>query len=251
MPTLSVTACSWISRPMIRRVSPNGIDAKAARPKNTDTNGASLNMSRSACAGVKSSLVSILTASASGWSRPRIRMPKIDARLAPMRSCMIADCLRSTQVSRPPKFSTTNMTKPTGMACSSRSSARPLMPGPSALRDQARIREAAIGHPGEGLQLPGPAIEHLLGARGHEGRLGAAQRAAQTAQALPVGHRVAQRLHHGAEPLHAALEVREGAFPLDVGRAGQDEVRARAGGVGVGPLEHDHLRSAEGSGHVR
>jgi hypothetical protein len=116
MPTFRVTAWSWISRPMIWSVSPKGMEAKAVSPKNTDTNGASLNISRSACAGVKSSLVSIFTASASGWSSPRMRMPKIEARLAPMRSCMIADCLRSTQVKSPPKFSTTNMTKPTGIA---------------------------------------------------------------------------------------------------------------------------------------
>src|SRR4026207_2072137 len=83
MPTFRVTAWSWISRPMIWSVSPKGMEAKAVSPKNTDTNGASLNISRSACAGVKSSLVSIFTASASGWSSPRMRMPQIDARLAP------------------------------------------------------------------------------------------------------------------------------------------------------------------------
>ena len=47
-------------------VSPNGIDAKAASAKNTDTKGASLNSNRSAWAGMKSSFVSILIASATG-----------------------------------------------------------------------------------------------------------------------------------------------------------------------------------------
>ena len=71
-----------------------------------------MNSSLSARAGMKSSFVSIFIASASGWSSPRIRMrkPKMEARLAPMRSCMMADCLRSTQVRSPPKLSTTNMT---------------------------------------------------------------------------------------------------------------------------------------------
>src|SRR6266849_2490604 len=102
MPTLRVTAWSWISRPKILRVSPKGMDAKAPRAKNTDTKGASLKSIRSAWAGMKSSFVSILTASASGCRSPRMRIPKMLARLAPIRSCMIADCLRSTQVRSPP-----------------------------------------------------------------------------------------------------------------------------------------------------
>ena len=110
MPTLSVTAWSCDRRaPRSVRVSPKGMEAKAASAKKTDTNGASTNSSRSARAGMKSSFVSILMASARGWSSPRTRMPKIEARLAPMRSCMIADCLRSTQVRMPPRFSTTNI----------------------------------------------------------------------------------------------------------------------------------------------
>src|SRR6059036_1388802 len=40
-------------------------------------------------------------------------MPKIDARLAPMRSCMIADCLRSTQPSRAATFRTNSITNAT------------------------------------------------------------------------------------------------------------------------------------------
>src|SRR5215813_11111840 len=46
-------------------------------------------------------------------------MPKIDARLAPIRSCMIADCLRSTQPSSAATFRTnsiTNSTRPSAMA---------------------------------------------------------------------------------------------------------------------------------------
>ena len=125
MPTFSVTAWRVISRPNRWRVSPKGMEAKAASAKNTDTKGASTKSSRSARAGMKSSLVSILMASASGWSRPRMRMPKMDARLAPMRSCMMADCLRSTQVRIPPKLSTTNMMKATGMALTIRSPGSP------------------------------------------------------------------------------------------------------------------------------
>ncbi|MBF8287278.1 MAG: hypothetical protein HW381_386, partial [Candidatus Rokubacteria bacterium] len=125
MPTFSVTAWSWISRPAILSVSPKGIEAKAASPKKTDTNGASVNISRSARAGMNASFVSSLIASASGWSRPRTRMPKMLARLAPIRSCMMADCLRSTQPRIPPKLSTTNMVKATGRAISRRSSAMP------------------------------------------------------------------------------------------------------------------------------
>ena len=106
-------------------MSPKGMEAKAASAKNTDTKGASTKSSRSARAGMKSSLVSILMASATGWSRPRMRMPKMDARLAPMRSCMMADCLRSTQVRIPPKLSTTNMMKATGMALTIRSPGSP------------------------------------------------------------------------------------------------------------------------------
>ena len=68
--------------------------------------GASVWRTRSAPAGMMSSFVNILTASASGWNSPINRKPKMLARFAPIRSCMMADCLRSTQVCSPARFRT-------------------------------------------------------------------------------------------------------------------------------------------------
>ncbi len=83
MPAFSSTACSEISRPPTWRTSPNGIVAKPDSAKKTDTTGATRKSTRSARAGMKSSLVSILSASASGWKSPNSRRPRIEARLAP------------------------------------------------------------------------------------------------------------------------------------------------------------------------
>ena len=48
-----------------------------------------------------------------------MRKPKIEARLAPMRSCMIADCLRSTQPEQPAQVqhehASTKSTRPKAM----------------------------------------------------------------------------------------------------------------------------------------
>src|SRR5215470_12968721 len=252
MPTFSVTAWSWISRPAIVRVSPKGIEAKAASAKKTDTNGASVNISRSARAGMKSSLVSILTASASGWSRPRMRMPKMLARFAPIRSCMIADCLRSTHVSIPPKLSTMNMVKATGIAMSRRSIARPLMLSPwrPVADGPARVADTPIGHAAEARHSGRKRVEDLLGALGGEHRVLEAERFADHGQDQPVGPRLSQGLERGPEPLHASLEVREGAFPLDVGGARQAEVRPGRGVVGVGTLEDHGFHTVERRQHI-
>ena len=156
-PALSSTACSEISRPPTRRTSPNGIVAKPHRAKKTDTTGAAWKSTRSARTGMKSSLVSILIASASGWKSPKSRRPRIGARLAPTRSCMTADCLRSTQVRSPPRFSTRPMTKATRAKAMPRSTARALTraPGPLQSRGEAdrcgrESSERAVAHPREG-----------------------------------------------------------------------------------------------------
>ena len=48
--------------------------------------------------GIKSSLVNIFTASAIQWNKPSAVKPSISARLAPIRSCMMALCFLSTHV---------------------------------------------------------------------------------------------------------------------------------------------------------
>ena len=53
---------------------------------------------RCAPVGIVSSFVIILITSASGWIRPSALKPRMLARFAPMRSCISALCLRSTQV---------------------------------------------------------------------------------------------------------------------------------------------------------
>src|SRR6185369_3975066 len=164
------------SRPPRRRVSPNGIEAKATRAKKTETNGASQNRNRSARAGLKSSLVSSLMASASGWNSPSTRKPKIEARLAPTRSCMIADCLRSTQPRSPPRFSTNIITKNTRAKATPRSritgSGRDRRPA-AGRRGHARrggtgdhlpgVPDALIRQPREGRDRPTEIAEPVLG----------------------------------------------------------------------------------------
>jgi len=103
-------SCKLISfRPMIS-TSPNGMTAKPTSAKNTEMAGAMVKRNFSAATGRKLSLVNILTASAIAWKRPIRRNPKMEARFAPIRSCISALCLRSTQVRRPPKFNTKSKT---------------------------------------------------------------------------------------------------------------------------------------------
>jgi len=72
--------------------------ANAARAGVKAISGQMVWRKRWAPVGTKSSLVIILMASVIGWISPMIRIPKISARFAPIRSCMRALCLRSTQV---------------------------------------------------------------------------------------------------------------------------------------------------------
>src|SRR3989442_6166980 len=275
VPTFRVTGCSGISRPARCRVSPNGIDAKAASAKKTETKGASVNRKRSARAGRKSSLVSILMASASGWKSPMSRSPKMEARLAPMRSCMIADCLRSTQVSRPPTFSTNSMTKATRPNAIPRSITRrgatpPFRTLPlSIARAQpaleqrssscarglssrayqlAGVADGLVGHPGNGRDRSAQLVDPVLGACG-QGRL--PERGEDASQDLPIGEGLAQLVDGRPEPLHASLEVREGAVPFHPGRRRQDPAGQRAGRVGVGAAPDERLHRPQGRARLR
>src|SRR6185436_1694738 len=240
MPTFSVTACSWNSRPPTRSVSPNGIDANATRAKKTDTNGASEKRSLSARAGRKSSFVSILMASARGWNSPMARKPRIEARLAPIRSCMMADCLRSTQVSSPPRFRTniiTNMTRPkatprSSITGSGRDPGAPPRRWGHARRGRARdhlagVADALVRQPREArdgaAQLAEPVLGPAAGRRPAGGREDAAEQ-------VPLSQRRAERLHRRPEALHASLEVRERALALDPGRRREHPVGALARG---------------------
>src|SRR5262249_35541998 len=91
-------------------------------------------------------------------------MPKIDARLAPMRSCMIADCLRSTQPSSAATFRTnsiTNATRPKAMARSTSM----LGAGRRGTGERAPgVADELIAEPRERRHGLGELTEELLGA---------------------------------------------------------------------------------------
>src|SRR5262245_24012184 len=114
------------------------------------------------------------------------RIPKIAARLAPMRSCMMADCLRSTQVKSPPTLSTNSITKAT------RPKAMPRSATPRLRRRHhlAAVAHALVGEAGErrhGLaERPEPVFGPLL----TDGR---SQRLQHPTDDLPVRPRLAQR----------------------------------------------------------
>src|SRR5262249_15280408 len=96
MPTSSDAACRLIVRPAISRTSPNGITANAAMAGTTAITGASVCSRRSAPAGRTSSLRRNFTGSATRVLMiPWPAKPKMAARLAPMRSWMMALTLRS------------------------------------------------------------------------------------------------------------------------------------------------------------
>ena len=79
-------------------VSPKGTATMVTETKKKENVGASQWRARWENVGAKSSLKSILMASAKGWKRPKSLNPKTEARLAPMRSCITALSFRSTQV---------------------------------------------------------------------------------------------------------------------------------------------------------
>src|SRR5262245_1334627 len=176
-------------------------------------------------------------------------MPKIDARLAPIRSCMMADCLRSTQPRSAATFSTnsiTNATRPKAMprsismlwgrlgrrgpspatscgsrcACGRRRGGR--VPG---------IADQLIAEPRESRYRLGQLTEQVLRARGREAL---AERGHHAPDDLPFGQRLTQGLDRSAEALHAPLEVGVGALALDPGGRRQHPVGVRAGPVRVG-----------------
>src|SRR5258705_6624599 len=242
-----VTAWSGTTRPATWSVSPNGIEAKATSAKKTETAGARSKSSRSARAGRKSSFVSILRVSASGWNRPRARKPKMDARFAPMRSCMIADCLRSTQPSSAATFSTnsiTNITRPNAIPRSiSMLWARRRRHGERV----SRVADQLIAEPREGRHRGRELAEPVLGAH-RRGRL--AQRRQHAGHDLPFGQRLAQRLDRLAEALNPSLEVRVRPLALDPRRGRQHPVGMRARPVRVGAGEDDGVDDPERFEHV-
>src|SRR5215510_16277462 len=141
-------------------------------------------------------------------------MPKIDARLAPIRSCMMADCLRSTRPRSAATFKTnsiTNATRPKAMprsismlrACGRRRGQR--VPG---------IADQLIAEPREGRYRLGQLAEQVLRAGRGEAL---AERGHHAADDLPFGHCLAQRLDRGPEALHPPLEVGVGSLALDPG----------------------------------
>src|SRR5665213_1625747 len=86
---------------------PKGKTAKATTAVQTARKGAKVCKKWLALGGIKSSLSTPLAASARLCTRPIARMPQMSARLAPMRSCMSAACLRSTQPKMRPPMSMT------------------------------------------------------------------------------------------------------------------------------------------------
>ncbi len=102
MPTSSDAACRLMVRSPISSTSPNGMTAKAAMAGITASTGASVCSRRSAPAGRTSSLSRNLIGSATSvLIRPWPANPKMAARLAPMRSWMMALTLRSKNTPRP------------------------------------------------------------------------------------------------------------------------------------------------------
>src|SRR5512140_3811570 len=95
---LRATTWSGIRRPNRLIVSPKGTATMVTETKKKENVGASQWRVRWAKVGAKSSLKSSLMASAKGWKRPKILSPKTEALLAPIRSCITALSLRSTQV---------------------------------------------------------------------------------------------------------------------------------------------------------
>src|SRR3989454_3623636 len=267
MPTFSVTAWRGTERSATWRVSPNGIEANATRAKKTDTNGASSKSRRSARAGRKSSLVSIFSVSARGWNRPRARTPKMDARLAPMRSCMIADCLRSTQPRRAATFRTKsimNATRPNAMPRSiiGESPVRLGRRGPSPAtscgshrwtrrshgEQPPRVPERLVAEPREGGHGRGELAEPVLRA---SRRRRLAQGRQHPTHDLPFGQRLAEWLDRLPEALHAALEIRVRPVALDPGRRREHPVGADARAVDVGAGEDDRLDGPQRLEHLR
>src|SRR2546426_6174157 len=113
MPTLRFAACSVIVRSPMMRTSPKGMAMKVTSAGTSARIGARVCKSLSAPGGTKSSLVKSLIGSATKvLMMPRLKgsLPKIAARLAPMRSCTAALPLRSTHKSNPPRLSTIKRT---------------------------------------------------------------------------------------------------------------------------------------------
>src|SRR5262245_25836036 len=161
------------------------------------------------------------------------RRPKIDARLAPMRSCMIADCLRSTQPRMAATLRTNTITKatrPNAMPESRITGSPRLRLALPPTRPSRRRLHAMAGRLGRG--GGGRAGEHrhvgadgLIGEgreRGHrlrqltEPELGAPERSRaaehvqDAAEQIPAGERVAERLDGRAKALDATEKVGEG-----------------------------------------
>src|SRR5581483_1653108 len=181
----------------------------------------------------------------------------IEARLAPTRSCITADCLRSTQVRSPPRFRTNPMTNATRANAIPRSAAsaplialplsRPRPASPGRLRDRAGDRRALIAEPGvreprERRDPLGQLAEQLLGPPRPPV---VAERPRDRGEDLPVGPGLAAREDRAPEPLDPAVDVRERALALDVRRARQHAVRPGAGPVGVRPLVDEAVDPAE------
>ena len=110
-----------------------------------------------------------------GMEQPQARMPKMEARLAPMRSCMIADCLRSTQVRMPAQVQHHEHREGDGAEAREEVAAPPLMTRPPVRHRRGR-GSSCRRYAGT---APASALEHLVGARGGEHRVG--QRRAPTA----------------------------------------------------------------------
>src|SRR5262244_4412711 len=153
-------------------------------------------------------------------------MPKIEARLAPMRSCMMADCLRSTQPSSAATFRTksiTNRTRPKAMARSiSMLGARRRGAGewPPVVADELIAESRECRH------RLGELAEDLLGA---VRRQRFAEHRHHAPDDLPFGQRLAEGLDRLPEALHPSPEIGVRAFALDPGGRRQHPVRVGTG----------------------
>ena len=100
--TCSATLTGWPNR-SCRRVRIGGATGTTTKSRSAGTNtrpGAMLKSSRAAPSGVVSSLKRNFTASATKCGMPKVRTPRMLARLGPMRSCIAALHLRSAMVKR-------------------------------------------------------------------------------------------------------------------------------------------------------
>ena len=145
------------------------------------------------------------------------------ARFAPMRSCMMADCLRSIQVCSPARFRTPKKTMPTSVSLMSRSAslAYRLLPEIQSPRSSdPRTRATVCRHREKDLLGSAPGERAIESSR-------------DVQQQRPVFPRAGQRRERTADALDSPVTVDEAPVLLEVRGRRQDPVCRRSGAIVV------------------